>query len=265
MAIEAAFSGVQSQDALNMLQGKLASQISPDRLKENVNAIASEALEGAMAIRSTIEREYGRVRILGKGESGNPIMPSKIQPDLVAFAEGAQKAILIESKGTAHKSSGRDIFQASSYNGIATKFGVLLIHERIENDKRTIAPVVKFDQPAETLLIYPRRQEYERIQDSITVDEDLARKIWAAKQRGMMGKLPETRCGSDCPHHRFKEKAKVDTIEPAKPLPMIFARGYDEAGYDMDAQYEKRLAFRFLALEIRLAILLGRLPGSART
>jgi hypothetical protein len=233
-------------------------------LNEELRTIAVEALEGARTIKKQIEQEYGSIRILGKGESRNPLMPSRILPDFVAFAAGIQRAILIESKGVVHKSGPRDVFQASYYNGIAARFGVMLIHERLEDERGAISPIVKFDQPAETLLIYPLRHEYKKIQDCITLDSGLARKIWEAKQLGLMGKQPVTDCDSTCPHHHFKERMPDDTIEAAKPLPMILAKGYDESGYDMDAQYMRRLAFKVLPLQIKLALLLHKFPENER-
>jgi hypothetical protein len=110
LAIEAAFSGDQSQLALKALEAKLTGQFSPERLSEDLKTIAFKALEGTVAIREKIKQEYGTIRILGKGESRNPLMRSKILPDFVAFAEGVQKAILIESKGVVHKSGPRDVF-----------------------------------------------------------------------------------------------------------------------------------------------------------
>jgi hypothetical protein len=264
LAIEAAFSDGAPQEASKVLESKLTEQFAPERLNEGLKTIAFEALEGAMSIKERIEQEYGIVKILGKGESRNPLMPSKILPDFVAFAEGIQRAILIESKGVVHKSGPRDVFQASYYNGIAVKFGVMVIQERLEGERQAISPIVKFDQPAETLLIYPRRQEYKKVQDCVTVDDELVRGIWQAKQLGLMGKQPETDCGSACPHHRFKEKMPEDTIEPAKPLPLILAKGYDESGYDMDAQYMRRLAFKILPWQIRLVLMLRKFPEKER-
>jgi hypothetical protein len=264
IAIEAAFSDNAPQDALKALEAKLAGQFSSERLNDNVKAIALAALEGAMVIKEKVEKEYGAVKILGKCESRNPLMPSKILPDFVAFAGGIQRAILIESKGVVNKSSPRDVFQASYYNGIAAKFGVMVIRERLEGERRAISPIVKFDQLAETLLIYPRRQEYRKVQDYVTLDDELVRGIWEAKELGLMGKQPETNCGSACPHHRFREDMPEDTLEPAKPLPLILAKGYDESGFDMDAQYMRRLAFKILPLEIRLTLLLRKLPEKER-
>jgi hypothetical protein len=264
LAIEAAFASDASQDSLKTLETKLMSEFSPEKLNADLKTIAFSALEGAMAIKEKIEQEYGTVRILGKCESRNPLMPSKILPDFVAFAEGVQRAILVESKGVVHKSGPRDVFQASYYNGIAAKFGVMVIQERLEGERQAISPIVKFDQPAETLLIYPRRQEYKKIQDCITLDDELVRMIWEAKQLGLMGKQPVTDCGPACPHHRFKERMPEDTIEPAKPLPMILAKGYDESGYDMDAQYMRRLAFKILPWQIRLVLMLHKFPEKER-
>lgn len=240
-----------------LLQHKLAIEISPQRLTAHVKILAADMLKGAIILRETIEESYGNVRLLGRCESRNPVMPCKVQPDFVAFAEGTQKAILIESKGSLSKSSKRDRFQASYYNGIASKFGVMLINERTERQRHLIAPVVKFDQPAETLIVNPRRREIDKIQDSILIDQTLARRIWEAKQLGMNGKLPETDCQPTCPHNRYKQSAEEDRLEPATPLPLVFAQGYNELGYDLDSFYQRRLALRALPYEVSHRLIWG--------
>jgi hypothetical protein len=139
-----------------------------------------------------------------------------------------------------------------------------VIQERLEGEQQAISPIIKFDQPAETLLIYPRREECTKVQDCITPSEELVKGIWQAKQLGLMGKEPETDCGSACPHHRFNERMPEGTLEPAKPLPMILAKGYDESGYDMDAQYMRRLSFKILPWQIRLVLMLHKFPEKER-
>jgi len=254
----------QSPQVQQLLQRRLLDEISPSRLTAYVKLLAADALKGAITLRKKVEESYGNIRLLGRCESRNPLMPSKVQPDYVAFAEGTRRAILIESKGSVSKSAKHDQFQASYYNGIASKFGVMLVKERTEHGSHLIAPLVKFNQPAETIILYPRRKEFNKVQHSILVDQELASQIWEAKQLGMRGKLPETDCASNCPHSRYLQPASEDTLEPAPPLPLIFAEGYNELDYDVDAFYQRVLASKALPREVLYAMFLGNLGEDSR-
>jgi hypothetical protein len=274
LAVETAFSlkSVDKETAPEMqeaseidqtLQRRLTTEISPQRLTAYVRVLATDALKNAIKLRVGIEENYGNLRLLGRCESRNPLGPSKVQPDFVAFAEGTQRAILLESKGSVSKSK-RDQFQASYYNGIAGKFGVMLIKERTERGRHTIAPLVRFNQPAETLILYSRRGEFEKIKESILVDRKLAHEIWEAKQLGMKGKLPETDCGPTCPHNRFRVTAEEDTLEPAVPLPLVFARGYYDLDYALDILYQTNLAYSAMPSNVAEELFWGNLSSDSR-
>ena len=55
---------------------------------------------------------------------------------------------------------------------------------------------------------------------------------------GISGKSPKTDCDSKCPHHKHKPLPD-DNLEPATPLPLIYAKGAIEQNSDF-AHYLKR-------------------------
>jgi len=61
--------------------------------------------------------------------------------------------------------------------------------------------------------------------------------IWEAKQLGFSGRSPHTDCDEDCLHYRYGVDLPEGALEPAKPLPLIYARGLEESGFDFGLEY----------------------------
>ena len=100
-----------------------------------------------------------------------------------------------------------------------------------------IAPMTTRQKISETILVYPRRGEFEVIKDRVDIGRKTAQDIWAAKQLGMKGKAPETDCDSGCPHHRLKRRLPEGNIDVAIPLPLVYSKGRTEQDVDLDAVY----------------------------
>lgn len=205
------------------------------QLDEQMAGILKATIEGLVNIRKYLEDEYGEIKIIGRAESKNGIMPNKIRPDFVALSTD-KKPILIEVKNSANVNETADHFQATFYNSIVRKHGVVVLEERVEGNSRTIVPKLMRDTVSDTLLIYPRHGKYEKVSDTIKLESDMVKEIWMAKQLGLLGKSPETDCSSSCPHHKY-EKLPEDNIQTAIPLPLIYAKGLVEQDVDLDLNY----------------------------
>jgi len=205
------------------------------QLDQTMRDVLKETLEGLKTIKKYLTDEYGNINIIGRAESRSGVMPGKVRPDYVAMSENLKKPLLIEIKNTAKISAKQDNFQASYYNSLAQKNGVLVVEERIEKGKNEIKPIMFENVLPETLLVYPRLKAFQIVTENIKIDQKTIVSIWQAKQLGIQGKTPHTNCDSKCPHHRYEELPE-DNIEPAIPLPLILAKGVCEQDHDLDAE-----------------------------
>lgn len=211
-------------------------------LDSQMNKILKNTIIGLGKIKSQLTEKYGKIEILGHGESRSGILPNKVRPDFIAISED-QKPVMIEVKNTSNVNMKSDHFQASFYNTIAKKYGVVVMEERTENGIKTIIPRSIDDRISETLLVYPRHGKFEKITDTTSLDKNLVKNIWIAKQLGLKGKTPKTDCDSKCPHHRHGDLPE-DNLEPAIPLPLVIAEGLIEQGVDLDTDYLRRYLWR---------------------
>lgn len=219
-------------------------------LDAEMKKILKETVDGLKNIKQYLTDEYGRIRILGHAESRNGILPGRIRPDFVAVSE-KNKPVLIEVKNSVRPNSRPDVFQASFYNSIAQRNGLVLLEERVEDGKTSVLPRQIPDVSPETILVYPRLGTYEKITDTIRIDQRVSDSIWQAKMLGILGKMPHTDCGTFCPHHRYGVLPE-DNIEPPVPLPLAYAEGLRENGRDLDIDYlSKFLAKTGLGRELR--------------
>ncbi len=205
-------------------------------LDSQMKSILRDTLSGLKTIRKYLEDEYGEIRILGRAESKNGVLPGKIKPDFVGISHDMKKPLLIEVKNSSRINQKPDNFQASFYNAVAKHKGVLVLQERLENEQNIITPKIIEDVLPETVLVYPRLGEYQKITDTVQISQEIIDEIWQAKQLGLMGKTPHTDCDSSCPHHRLGDLPE-DNIEPAIPLPLIYAQGVREQGKNFDLDY----------------------------
>lgn len=211
-------------------------------LDSQMNNILKNTIIGLGKIKSQLTEKYGKIEILGHGESRSGILPNKVRPDFIAISE-EQKPVMIEVKNTSNINTKADHFQASFYNTIAKKYGVIVMEERTENGIKTIIPRSINDRISETLLVYPRHGKFEKITDTTSLDKNLVKDIWIAKQLGLKGKTPKTDCDSKCPHHRHGDLPEGN-LEPAIPLPLVVAEGLIEQGVDLDTDYLRRYLWR---------------------
>ena len=205
-------------------------------LDTQMKNILRETLSGLKTIRKFLEDEYGEIKILGRAESKNGVLPGKIKPDFVGISNDMKKPLLIEVKNSSRINQKPDNFQASFYNSVAKNHGVLVLQERLEDEQNIITPKTIEDVLPETILVYPRLGEYQKITDTVQMSQEIIDEIWQAKQLGLMGKTPHTDCDSSCPHHRLGVLPE-DNIEPAIPLPLIYAQGVREQGKNFDLDY----------------------------
>jgi len=203
---------------------------------ERVRALIKESFEGLDQVKPVLEEEYGEINIIGRGETRYGLAPTYGLPDYVAFASGKDKPILVEVKNTEHHNS-QDEFQAQYYNTLQRTVGVVLTETRIERDRTEFKPKTILEKNAETIIIYPRLGDHVPVEDTIDITPELVHSIWEAKQLGLVGKSPPRRCPENCPHRRYGIELDEATIEVAKPLALLFAKGLIEKGIDLDWEY----------------------------
>ena len=250
-AVKLGFQGLPRAVAME----QIAQAIPQVNFNEYLEEIASQSLKGVEEVRAKLAREYGDLTIIGKGEGRHPDLPGKVRPDFIAFKERNQNPIIIEIKDTTRMNP-TDNFQAALYNGIAERYGVYLIEERVEGGVRTFSPFT-IQGNAEAVLIYPRLAEYSIVKDRFVPESELIKEIWKAKQLGFKGLTPETDCGKKCAHNRLKVKLGEGNMEPAPPLPLIFSNAVLESGFSYDIGYQVSYGWNLLPLRVKVAIALS--------
>jgi hypothetical protein len=250
-AVKLGFQGLPRAVAME----QIAQAIPQVNFNQYLEEIASQSLKGVEEVRAKLAREYGDLTIIGKGEGRHPDLPGKVRPDFIAFKERNQNPIIIETKDTTRMNP-TDNFQAALYNGIAERYGVYLIEERVEGGVRTFSPFT-IQGNAEAVLIYPRLAEYSIVKDRFVPESELIKEIWKAKQLGFRGLTPETDCGKKCAHNRLKVKLGEGNMEPAPPLPLIFSNAVLGNGFSYDMGYQVSYGWNLLPLRVKVAIALS--------
>jgi hypothetical protein len=219
------------------------------QLDAEMEELLKQTVEGLTLIRKYLTEEYGELEIIGRGESRNGPMPGLAMPDFVAISPELKQPILIEVKNAARASPSTDRFQAVYYNTVAREVGVVVLEERLESGRLVLTPKSFHESVAETVLVYPRLEKYERVSDTLKLRKELLEEVWRAKQLGFIGRTPHTDCDALCPHHRLSRRLGIElpegNIETATPLPLIYAEGLVECDADLDAKYLRDFLFRF--------------------
>ena len=234
---------------------RIARAIPQVNFNEYLEEIAFQSLKGVEKVRARLAKEYGELTIIGRGEGRHPDLPGRVRPDFIAFKERNQNPIIIETKDTTRMNS-TDNFQAALYNGIAERYGIYLIEERVEGGARRLSPFA-IRGNAEAVLIYPRLAEYSIVKDRFAPHSELIKDIWKAKQLGFRGLTPETDCGKKCAHNRLKAQLEEGNMEPAPPLPLIFSNAVLESGFSYDIGYQVGYGWNLLPLRVKVAIVLS--------
>ncbi|MEM3565195.1 MAG: hypothetical protein QXR19_18345 [Candidatus Jordarchaeaceae archaeon] len=213
--------------------------VSPETL---LLELLRQDLEGMSRIIGTLKEVYGSLHILGKGAIKNPFLPTLGEPDFVALPSKTKIPVIIEVKNTTKKAIS-DALQASFYNSLAEVSGSITLNQHYEDEKVKLAPSVLLEPETQTIIIYPRLGDFEICSEKTRMDYEIVEKIWEAKQLGLMGKLPyveKTDHCKGCSYKKFCNITIYDEIETAKPLPLIFAKGAIETGYDYNLSFTNR-------------------------
>ncbi len=223
------------------------------KVNEVLEEIAAQSLRGMEEIRRKLEREYGKVTIIGRGEGRHSDLAGTARPDFIALTEQNSDPIIVETKDTT-RTSPTDRFQAMFYNGIAERYGVYLLEERLEGGVGEFSPR-SIESKAETVLIYPRLAQFSIVKERFVPDEGTVKDVWKAKELGFKGQAPETECGKKCAHNRLKVNLPEGNMEPLPPPPLIFSEGALESGRDLDVDYQVSYAWRLLPIKVKLILL----------
>lgn len=204
--------------------------------------ILVETVKGMAEVKGYVASQYGEVRVIGRGVCKNGPFPGEALPDLVALSPGKRQPILIEVKNSS-KPAKTDRFQAAFYNTIARQTGVVVHEQRMQEGKLNLEPVAYHDSIADTLLVYPRGRSFEKVSEKVDVSDKKLEEVWSAKQLGYSGRSPHTDCDAGCAHHRLGIELPEGNIEAATPVPLVYAKGLTEVGYDLDSDYLHRFFF----------------------
>lgn len=256
-AVRLGFSGIPTPAAMRQIESRIPQVNVNSFLKQ----IAIDSLSGVENVKRKLAKEFGQITIVGRGEGRTPDLAGIVHPDFIAFSKQSEEPIIVETKDTTRQNP-TDRFQAMFYNGVAEKYGVYLLEQRVEDGKAMFSPKTVRSK-AQTILIYPRLSQYSAVDEVFVADQEMIRGVWEAKQLGLKGLSPATKCSKKCPHHRLKADLPEGSIEPLPPPPLLFSQGMIDAGYDLDGHYQTSYAWKLLPVEARLAIILRRLSDNA--
>jgi hypothetical protein len=252
IAVELTLQGVPKHETLE----RITHSIPEIKINEYLAQIAAQSVEGMEEIRRSLNAAYREVTIVGRGEGRHPDLAGTARPDFIGLTEHDRKPIIVEAKDSA-KEARPYKFQAMFYNGLAEKFGIYLLRERLEGELTRFSPRI-LRSSAETVLVYPRLATFSIVKEKYVPTETVTKAVWTAKQLGFSGRMPEHDCERKCPHNRLKVKLPEGSMEPLPPLPLIFSEGSIEEGFDLDLEYQAGYAWNLLPSRVKLAILFAQ-------
>jgi hypothetical protein len=255
MAVKLTLEGLPKQETLM----HIAHSVPEIKVNEYLAQIAAQTVEGMEEIRRSLNAAYKEVTIIGRGEGRHPDLAGTARPDFIGLTREDGTPIIVEAKDSAREARSYR-FQAMFYNGIADKFGVYLLRERLEGEVARFSPRI-LRSSAETVLVYPRLATYSIVKEKYVPTESVIKEVWKAKQLGFSGRVPESECRKKCPHNRLKANLPEGNMEPLPPLPLIFSKGSVEEGFDLDLEYQVSYAWDLLPSRIKLAILFSQKKG----
>jgi len=251
LAVKLTLEGVPKNETFS----RIARAVPEIRINEYLAQVAAESVEGMDEIRRSLKAAYREVKVIGRGEGRHPDLAGTARPDFIGLTQPDGTPIIVEAKDSA-KEVRSYRFQAMFYNGIAEKFGIYLLRERLEGEHVRLSPRI-LKSTAETVLVYPRLATYSIVKEKYVPTEAVLKGVWKAKQLGFSGRVPENDCRKKCPHNRLKVNLPEGNMEPLPPLPLIFSEGTVEGGFDLDLEYQAGYAWDLLPSRIKVAILLA--------
>jgi len=252
-------SDVSTKTAMREIEREILVKIPRLYVRDYLRQIAVESLSGVKLIRGELAQEYGDIAIIGKGTGRNPDLCGTVQPDYIALPTNSKEPVIVETKNSSRRNP-EDMFQARFYNGVAEKYGIYLLEERLEDRKPVLSPKL-IRSKAETVLIYPRLRRLEIVRDGFSPDQKTIRAVWTAKELGLRGFSPETHCKQKCLHHKYKFELPEEDMEPLPPIPLLFSIGMLDDKYDLDMHYQTAYAWKMLPRPARIAIMSERLDS----
>jgi len=249
LAVKLTLQGVPKHETLT----HITHSIPQIKINEYLAQIATQSVEGMDEIRRSLKAAYKEVKVIGRGEGRHPDLAGTARPDFIGLTEKDGTPIIVEAKDSA-KEARSHTFQAMFYNGIAEKFGVYLLQERLEGESARFSPKL-LRSSAETVLVYPRLATFSIVKDKYVPTEPVIKEVWKAKQLGFSGRVPENECKKKCPHGRLKVNLPEGNMEPLPPLPLIFSEGTLEGGFNLDLEYQSGYAWDLLPSRVKLAVL----------
>jgi hypothetical protein len=209
-----------------------------------VRQIIEDTARGMLQVRKSYQEAYGNLDLLGRGESQNGIAPCTTRFDFVAI-RSARTPVIVEVKNTAGHLKPADRFQASFYNSLSERYGVVIRSDSIESGNLVLRPTQVRDIGVETLLVDSREGTFEVIRERTDVSPSRVKAVWEAKQLGYLGKTVETECVSNCRHLRYLRDGSIhlaeSSLEPYPPLPLAYGRSMLESGVNPATIYYRRL------------------------
>jgi hypothetical protein len=248
-AVQLGFAGVEKATAMKQISYSIPQVNRSQLLKQ----IAFESLKGVEEVRQRLRPEYGEITIVGKGQGREPDLAGAVLPDRIAFSSESKIPIIVEVKNSRYQGPA-DKFQAKFYNGVAEKFGLYVLEERVEGQVTKLPPRL-IHSKAEAILLYPRLAASLIIKENYVPTRPMVRQVWTAKQLGLKGFSIETECGSDCPHHRLKIDLPEGNMEPLPPLPLVFSKGMLEDDWNLDTEYQVKYGWRHLPAQLKTTLL----------
>jgi hypothetical protein len=255
MVVKLSLQGVPKHETLSSITHSLP-QI---KINEYLAQIAAQSVEGMDEIRKSLKAAYKEVTIVGRGEGRHPDLAGTARPDFIGLTKNERTPIIVETKDSAREARSHK-FQAMFYNGIAEKYGVYVLQERLEEETAKFSPRI-LKSSAETVLVYPRLAAFTIVKEKYVPTEPVIREVWKAKQLGFSGRVPVNKCSNKCPHKRLKVNLPEGDMEPLPPLPLIFSKGSIENGVDLDLEYQASYAWDLLPSRIKLALLFSQRGG----
>ena len=255
MAVKLTLEGLPKQETLK----QITHSVPEIKVNEYLAQIAAQTVEGMEEIRRSLNAAYKEVRVIGRGEGRHPDLAGTARPDFIGLTQDDGTPIIVEAKDSAREVRAYR-FQAMFYNGIADKFGVYLLRERLEGEVARFSPRI-LRSSAETVLVYPRLATFSIVKEKYVPTDSVIKAVWKAKQLGFSGRVPESECRKKCPHNRLKANLPEGNMEPLPPLPLIFSKGSVEEGFDLDLEYQVGYAWDLLPSRIKLAILFSQKKG----